>query len=120
MLATTLPALTTLTAQLPVEIPSPTTGVWYLGPFPVRAYAMCILAGIVVAVWLTQRRLETRGGRAGQVLDISAWAVPFGIIGGRIYHLITSPQAPVAYSRSDRGFLQQPELWLTKPNESHF
>ncbi len=82
-----------LATALPVEIPSPTTGVWSLGPFPIRAYAMCILAGIVVAVWITQRRLETRGGRPGQVLDISAWAVPFGIVGGRIYHLITSPQA---------------------------
>jgi prolipoprotein diacylglyceryl transferase len=82
-----------LAAALPGEIPSPTTGVWYVGPFPIRAYAMCILAGIVVAMWLTQRRLETRGGRKGQVLDISAWAVPFGIVGGRIYHLITSPQA---------------------------
>ena len=86
-----LPAL--LGTTVPAEIPSPTTGVWYLGPFPLRAYAMCILAGIVVAVWVTQRRLETRGGRPGQVLDISAWAVPFGIVGGRIYHLITSPQA---------------------------
>jgi len=85
--------LATLSSRLPGEIPSPTTGVWYVGPFPIRAYAMCILAGIVVAVWVTQRRLETRGGRPGQVLDISAWAVPFGIVGGRIYHLITSPQA---------------------------
>jgi prolipoprotein diacylglyceryl transferase len=83
--------MTTL-AGVPLEIPSPTTGVWYLGPFPVRAYAMCILAGIVVAIWMAQRRLERRGGNKGQVLDISAWAVPFGIIGGRIYHLITSPQ----------------------------
>ncbi|MEP6650514.1 MAG: prolipoprotein diacylglyceryl transferase [Lapillicoccus sp.] len=80
-------------AALPLEIPSPTTGVWYLGPLPVRAYAMCILAGIIVAIWMTQRRLATRGGKPGQVLDISAWAVPFGIVGGRIYHLITSPQA---------------------------
>ena len=78
---------------LPLEIPSPSTGVWNLGPLPVRAYAMCILLGIVVAMWITQRRLATRGGKPGQVLDISAWAVPFGIIGGRIYHLITSPQA---------------------------
>jgi prolipoprotein diacylglyceryl transferase len=78
---------------LPLEIPSPTTGVWNLGPLPVRAYAMCILAGIVVAIWMTQKRLATRGGKPGQVLDISAWAVPFGIVGGRIYHLITSPQA---------------------------
>ncbi|HEU5000509.1 MAG TPA: prolipoprotein diacylglyceryl transferase [Lapillicoccus sp.] len=80
-------------AALPLEIPSPTTGVWYLGPLPVRAYAMCILLGIVVAMWITSRRLATRGGKPGQVLDISAWAVPFGIVGGRIYHLITSPQA---------------------------
>jgi prolipoprotein diacylglyceryl transferase len=80
-------------AALPLEIPSPTTGVWYLGPLPIRAYAMCILLGIVVAMWITQRRLATRGGKPGQVLDISAWAVPFGIVGGRIYHLITSPQA---------------------------
>ena len=78
---------------LPLEIPSPATGVWNLGPLPVRAYAMCILAGIVVAIWMTQRRLATRGGKPGQVLDISAWAVPFGIVGGRLYHLITSPQA---------------------------
>jgi prolipoprotein diacylglyceryl transferase len=84
--------MTTLGA-VPLVIPSPTTGVWYLGPVPIRAYAMCILAGIIVAVWVTQRRLERRGGRPGQVLDISAWAVPFGIVGGRIYHLITSPQA---------------------------
>ncbi len=78
---------------LPLEIPSPATGVWNLGPLPIRAYAMCILAGIVVAIWITQKRLATRGGKPGQVLDISAWAVPFGIVGGRIYHLITSPQA---------------------------
>jgi prolipoprotein diacylglyceryl transferase len=78
---------------LPLEIPSPATGVWNLGPLPIRAYAMCILAGIVVAIWITQKRLADRGGKPGQVLDISAWAVPFGIVGGRIYHLVTSPQA---------------------------
>ncbi len=80
-------------SALTSEIPSPTTAVWYLGPVPIRAYAMCILAGIVVAVWITQRRLRDRGGRDGLTLDIAAWAVPFGIVGGRIYHLITSPQA---------------------------
>ncbi len=80
-------------STLAFEIPSPTTAVWYLGPIPIRAYAMCILAGIVVAVWITQRRLSARGGRAGLTIDIAAWAVPFGILGGRIYHLITSPQA---------------------------
>jgi prolipoprotein diacylglyceryl transferase len=73
----------------PSEIPSPTQAVWHLGPLPLRAYALCILAGIVVAVWLTQRRLVARGGAPGVAVDISAWAVPFGIVGGRLYHVIT-------------------------------
>jgi phosphatidylglycerol---prolipoprotein diacylglyceryl transferase len=74
-------------------IPSPTVGVANLGPLPVRAYAVCILIGIVLAIWIAQRRLEDRGGKPGQVLDIAMWAVPFGIVGGRLYHLLTSPQA---------------------------
>ncbi|EWT02900.1 diacylglyceryl transferase [Intrasporangium oryzae NRRL B-24470] len=89
-----IPSLVTTQLQsgLPAEIPSPTVGVWHLGPIPIRGYAMCILAGIIVAVWLTQRRLSARGYRHGVAIDISAWAVPFGIIGGRLYHLITTPQ----------------------------
>ena len=79
-------------ALLPAEIPSPTVGVWHLGPIPIRGYAMAILAGIVVAVWLTQRRLAAQGAPAGVALDISAWAVPFGIVGGRLYHVITDWQ----------------------------
>lgn len=75
------------------EIPSPTQGVWHLGPLPLRAYALCILAGILVAVWLTQRRLAARGGDPERVVDVAMWAVPFGIVGGRLYHVISSPQA---------------------------
>jgi prolipoprotein diacylglyceryl transferase len=73
-------------------IPSPSQGVWQLGPLPIRAYALCIIAGIVAAIWLTQRRWVARGGNAEDVLDIAVWAVPFGIIGGRIYHVISSPR----------------------------
>ncbi|MFZ1287225.1 MAG: prolipoprotein diacylglyceryl transferase [Candidatus Phosphoribacter sp.] len=80
-----------MTAGVVTLLPSPTTSVWWLGPVPLRAYALCILAGIIVAVWWTQRRLQVRGGTAEQVLDVSAWAVPFGIVGGRIYHVVTSP-----------------------------
>ena len=74
-------------------IPSPTQGVWQLGPVPIRAYALCIVAGIVAAVWLTEKRWVARGGAPGEVLDIAVWAVPFGIIGGRLYHVISSPRA---------------------------
>jgi prolipoprotein diacylglyceryl transferase len=75
------------------SIPSPQQAVWFIGPFPIRAYAMCILAGIVVAIWITQRRLAERGGQPGQALDVAVWAVPFGIVGARLYHVISSPQA---------------------------
>jgi prolipoprotein diacylglyceryl transferase len=73
-------------------IPSPTQGVWELGPLPIRAYALCIVLGIVVCIWLTDKRFQARGGAPGDVLDIAVWAVPFGIIGGRLYHVITTPE----------------------------
>jgi prolipoprotein diacylglyceryl transferase len=73
-------------------IPSPTQGVWELGPLPIRAYALAIITGIVLAVWLTEKRWLARGGAPGDVLDIATWAVPFGIVGGRVYHVISSPR----------------------------
>jgi len=87
-----IPAAVTALPSLAAELPSPSVGVWHLGPLPIRGYALCILAGIVVAVWLTQRRLSALGYKPGVAIDISAWAVPFGIVGGRLYHLITTPQ----------------------------
>jgi len=54
---------------------------------------LAILAGIFVAVWLTSKRLVARGGTVENVYDISFWAVIFGIIGGRLYHVISSPRA---------------------------
>ncbi len=76
---------TTLLAYLP----SPPQGVWHLGPLPIRAYALCIIIGIIVAVWWGDRRWRARGGQPGDVLDVALWAVPFGLIGGRIYHVAT-------------------------------
>ena len=75
-----------------LSIPSPGQGVWHLGPLPVRAYALCIIAGIVACVWISERRWIARGGAPGDVLDIAVWAVPFGIVGGRLYHVITTPE----------------------------
>ncbi len=74
-------------------IPSPPQSVWQLGPFPIRAYALCILVGIVLAIWLGDRRLVARGGPSGAVADVAIWAVPFGIVGGRLYHVVSSPDA---------------------------
>ncbi|MFJ4595187.1 MULTISPECIES: prolipoprotein diacylglyceryl transferase [unclassified Kitasatospora] len=73
-------------------IPSPSRGVLYLGPVPLRAYAFCIILGVVVAVWLGSKRWVARGGAKHTVGDIAVWAVPFGLVGGRLYHVITDHQ----------------------------
>ncbi len=72
-----------------LSIPSPSSGVWYLGPLPIRGYALAIILGIIVAIWIGERRWVARGGRPGDVSDLAVWAVPFGLIGGRLYHVIT-------------------------------
>jgi len=82
-----------LATGLAAAIPSPTQAVWHLGPVPVRAYALCIVAGIVVGVLIAERRWRAKGGREDFILDVAVWAVPAGVVGARIYHVITSPQA---------------------------
>ncbi|MEU5721786.1 prolipoprotein diacylglyceryl transferase [Micromonospora sp. NPDC047738] len=83
----------TLAPMTPLAaLPSPSTAVWQLGPVPVRAYALCIIVGIVVACVVTEYRLRRRGVAPGAVLDIAVWAVPTGIVGARLYHVITSPE----------------------------
>ena len=74
------------------SIPSPAQGTWYLGPMPIRGYALCIILGIVAAVWIGERRWMARGGTYGEVQDLALWAVPFGLIGGRLYHVLTDWQ----------------------------
>ncbi len=72
-----------------MSIPSPSQGVWHLGPVPIRGYALSIILGIVFAIWLGERRWVARGGKAGDVSDLAIWAIPFGLVGGRLYHVIT-------------------------------
>ncbi|WP_280470769.1 prolipoprotein diacylglyceryl transferase [Nocardia farcinica] len=79
----------TLRSDVLAYIPSPPQGVWHIGPIPLRAYALCIILGIVVAIWWGERRWQQRGGREGTVLDVAMFAVPFGLIGGRAYHVAT-------------------------------
>ncbi|GAA1837904.1 prolipoprotein diacylglyceryl transferase [Pseudonocardia ailaonensis] len=78
-----------VTTALLAYIPSPDRGVWYVGPIPIRAYALFIILGIVVAIWWGEKRFVARGGPAGTVVDVAVFAVPFGLVGGRLYHLAT-------------------------------
>ncbi|HVQ48947.1 MAG TPA: prolipoprotein diacylglyceryl transferase, partial [Mycobacterium sp.] len=83
-----------MTTTVLAYIPSPSQGVWHLDVFglfeiPLRAYALFIIVGIVVALVLGDRRWVARGGQPGVIYDIALWAVPFGLIGGRLYHVMT-------------------------------
>jgi len=55
----------------------------------VRAYGLCIVIGVLVGVKLASRRAAARGSAPGLVESIAVWAVPAGIVGARLYHLIT-------------------------------
>lgn len=102
MIPTVLPPLV---AQF---IPSPDEGVWYLFDVPIRAYALCIILGVVAAVWLGERRWVARGGKEGEVGDIALWGVPFGLIGARAYHVATDPQL---YFGEGREALDALKIW---------
>ncbi|GAA4817385.1 prolipoprotein diacylglyceryl transferase [Tomitella cavernea] len=78
-----------MTTTLLASFPSPPQGVWYVGPVAIRAYAICIIIGIIIAIVWGDRRWVARGGEKGTVFDIAIWAVPFGLIGGRLYHVLT-------------------------------
>ncbi|WP_405832144.1 prolipoprotein diacylglyceryl transferase [Streptomyces sp. NBC_01176] len=89
-------------------IPSPSHGVLHLGPIPLRGYAFCIIIGVFVAVWLGNKRWIARGGRAGTVADIAVWAVPFGLVGGRLYHVITDYEL---YFSEGRDWVDAFKVW---------
>ena len=89
-------------------IPSPSNGVWHIGPLPLRAYALGIIIGAMVAIWIGERRFTARGGRAGLISDVAIWAIPFGIVGARIYHVITDPEL---YFGDGRNIIDALKIW---------
>jgi prolipoprotein diacylglyceryl transferase len=98
-------------ALVPASIPSPDWSGFDIplpwGTLRIHAYALCILAGIIAGLWLTSVRWARRGAPEGSVWDIVIWAIPFGIIGGRLYHVVSSPDAYFG-----PGFDGTGDLWL--------
>lgn len=85
-------ATTTAASSAPVlAIPAPPWSGFELGPLTIHAYALCLIAGAVAALWLGAVRWRRRGGPEGRVLDIALWAIPFGLVGARLYHVFSSP-----------------------------
>ena len=77
-------------ADILASIPAPSVRDLELGPLDIRLYALCLLAGVVVATWVTMIRWKEQGGDSDLVLEVALWSVLFGLIGGRLYHVITS------------------------------
>jgi prolipoprotein diacylglyceryl transferase len=103
----------TLAASLGTSIPAPTWSGFDIGPLRIHAYALCILLGIVAALWLTNTRWKRRGGPEGSIWDVAIWAIPFGIIGGRLYHVFSSPDAYFGPGYNGTGNLALiPQIWL--------
>lgn len=98
-----------LSSNVLASIPSPEQGSWSIGPVPVRAYALAIILGIVVAIWLGNRRYVARGGQPGLITDIALWAVPFGIVGGRLYHVLSDWQ--IYFGPDGRGLAAALRIW---------
>ena len=89
-------------------IPSPAHGVIHIGLVPARGYAFCIIIGVFVAVWLGGKRWVARGGNPGTVADIAVWAVLFGLVGGRLYHVITDYEL---YFSAGRDWVDAFKIW---------
>ena len=84
-----------------------------IGPFTIHFYALCIIAGIAVAIWLGDKRLVSAGEKQGLQLkgvvsEVAVIAVPAGIIGGRLYHVLTSPDQ---YFGSNGDLLAILKIW---------
>ncbi|HCU97327.1 MAG TPA: prolipoprotein diacylglyceryl transferase [Actinobacteria bacterium] len=89
-------------------IPSPSRGTWHLGPLPIRAYALCLVGGIILGVWAASRCYRRVGGRPGVILDIATWAVPCGLAGARLYSVITDYQL---YFGAGRDWVTIVRIW---------
>jgi prolipoprotein diacylglyceryl transferase len=73
-------------------IPSPPANGFHIGPAFIHLYGLMYVIGITAAIMITQRRWQAHGGDPSLVGDVALWAVPAGIIGGRIYFDITTPK----------------------------
>jgi len=71
------------------SIPSPGDNAVSIGPLQLRAYGLAIAVGVLVAVWVAQRRWAARGGEPGDIASLATWSVIAGLVGARAYHVLT-------------------------------
>jgi prolipoprotein diacylglyceryl transferase len=95
-------------------LPSPTTAVWHLGPFPITAFGLFVLLGILTAAAITETRLRKRGAPPWLAADVAVVAVPLGLIGARLWHVVESPGSyfgPGGHPAGALRFWEGGSLW---------
>ena len=75
----------------PAYIPSPSANGFHVGPFFVHAYGLAYVFAVAAAIVVTREQWKRDGGDPNLPQEIAVWAFPAGLIGGRIYFLITTP-----------------------------
>ena len=92
-----------------LSIPTPTTSAVAIGPLTIHFYALCIITGVAIALWLGNKRfISAYSNATGVVSDVAIFAVPAGVIGGRLYHVATTPEK---YFGSDGNFTDVFRIW---------
>ena len=86
------------------SFPSPPSEAIEFGPLTLRAYGLAIAFGVLAGVWLAQKRWSAVGGDPDDITKIAMWAVPAGLLGARLYHVITD-------WRFDEGFAEPFKIW---------
>ncbi len=95
-----------MTVAFVASIPSPSSGALTVGPLSIHAYGLMIALGVIAGVWLLGRRLEVRGeGTREDASAIAVWAVIAGVIGSRLYHVVTD------WSTFEHDLGRIPQLW---------
>jgi prolipoprotein diacylglyceryl transferase len=91
--------------MIPLSIPSPGDNSIGVGPLELRAYGLMIAIGVVVAAWIARRRWAARGGDVDDIAAVAVWAVPAGLVGARLYHVITD------WHRFEGRWWHVPAVW---------
>jgi len=87
------------------SIPSPSSNAIEIGPIDLRAYGVLIALGVFAAVWLATKRWESQGGDPLVIQQIAMWGIPAGVVGARLYHVITD------FDRFRGNYGEIPQIW---------
>lgn len=96
---------------VPASIPSPSVSYLQIGPLTIHFYALCIIAGIIVAALIANHRLTKRGAEKWIVIDIAIPAIVLGIIGARIFHVLTHPDFYFGPGKNTWNPFEQGSVW---------